>query len=134
MARAVGETLLLAVLVIVVMLSHRRGAILAIMLGVTAMMADVLFSSKETPLTASVLERGGNIVLFSSLTWVVAHAVYAPGRITLRRLQGAVGVYLNLATIFASAYRLIWELNPAAFTNRATRANSPPCCISASPR
>ena len=34
-ARAVGETLLLAVLVIVVMLSHRRGAILAIMLGVT---------------------------------------------------------------------------------------------------
>jgi hypothetical protein len=29
------------------------------MLGVTAMMADVLFSSKETPLTASVLERGG---------------------------------------------------------------------------
>jgi Ion channel len=122
-ARAVGETLLLAVLVIVVVLSHRRGAILAIMLGVTAMMADVLFSSKVAPLTASVLERGGNILLFSSLTWVVAHAVYAPGRITFRRLQGAVVVYLNLATIFASAYRLIWELNPAAFTNLPAEAS-----------
>jgi hypothetical protein len=69
-----------------------------------------------------VLERGGNILLFSSLTWVVAHAVYAPGRITFRRLQGAVVVYLNLATIFASAYRLIWELNPAAFTNLPAEA------------
>jgi hypothetical protein len=72
---------------------------------------------------ASVLERGGNILLFSALTWVVAHAVYAPGRVTFRRLQGAVVVYLNLATIFASAYRLIWELNPAAFTNLPAEAS-----------
>ncbi len=122
-ARAVGETLLLAVLVIVVMLSLRRGAILAIALGLAAMLADLLLSSEASPVMASVLERGGNIVLFSALTWVVAHAVYAPGRITFRRLQGAVVVYLNLATIFASAYRLIWELNPAAFTNLPAEAN-----------
>jgi hypothetical protein len=28
-----------------------------------------------------------------------------------RRLQGAFVLYLNLATIFASAYHLIWEGN-----------------------
>ncbi len=105
------------------MLSLRRGAILAIALGLAAMLADLLLSSEASPVMASVLERGGNIVLFSALTWVVAHAVYAPGRITFRRLQGAVVVYLNLATIFASAYRLIWELNLAAFTNLPAEAN-----------
>ena len=45
------------------------------------------------------------------------HAVYAPGRITSRRLQGAVVVYLNLALIFASVFSLIWELRPASFNN-----------------
>jgi len=47
----------------------------------------------------------------------VAHAVYAPGRITFHRIQGAVVLYLSLATIFASAYGLIWELSPGAFAN-----------------
>jgi len=50
---------------------------------------------------------------------VVAHAVYAPGRITLQRLQGAIVVYLNLAVTFAAAYSLIWELIPDAFANIA---------------
>ena len=63
------------------------------------------------------VRRGGDILAFFALTWVVAHAVYAPGRITFRRFQGAVVVYLSLATIFASAYGLIWELRPGAFAN-----------------
>jgi voltage-gated potassium channel Kch len=36
---------------------------------------------------------------------------------TFHRLQGAVVLYLNVATIFASAFSLIWELNPAAFAS-----------------
>ena len=40
-----------------------------------------------------------------------------PGRITFHRLQGAAVVYLNLATIFAATFSLIWELSPLAFTN-----------------
>jgi len=47
----------------------------------------------------------GSILGFSALTWVVAHAVFAPGRTTVQRVQGAVVV--NLAMI----------LNPAAFNN-----------------
>ena len=54
---------------------------------------------------------------FSVLIWVVAHAVYAPGRITIHRLQGALVVYLSFATVFASAYALIWELSLSAFAN-----------------
>jgi hypothetical protein len=42
-ARPVVETLVLAVLAIVVMLSHRRGAIAAILLGLAAVLSSLLF-------------------------------------------------------------------------------------------
>jgi len=116
-ARAVADILALAVLVVVVMLSHRWGAIILILLGLAAIAASVLLSGERSPVSTTMLRRGGDILAFSALTWVVAHAVYAPGRITFRRLQGAVVVYLSLATIFASAYGLIWELRPGALAN-----------------
>ena len=68
-----------------------------------------------------VLHRGGNALAFSALTWVVAHAVYAPGRITYRRLRGAAVVYLNLGTIFAAAFSLIWDLSPTALRQSSRR-------------
>jgi hypothetical protein len=43
-ARAVGETLVLAVVAIVVVLSHRRGAIVMILLGLAATLASLPFS------------------------------------------------------------------------------------------
>jgi Ion channel len=113
-ARVVGESLVLAVVLIVVMLSHRPGAILVILLGLSATFSSLWQSS---PMAESLLSRGGGILTFSALSWVVAHAVYAPGRITFRRLQGALVLYLNLGTIFASAYHLIWDLSPGAFAH-----------------
>jgi hypothetical protein len=76
------------------MLSHRWGAIILILLGLAAIAASVLPSQEWSPVSTTMLRRGGDILAFSALTWVVAHAVYAPGRITFRRLQGAVVVYL----------------------------------------
>jgi hypothetical protein len=102
-ARPIIEAMVLAVLALVVMLSHRRGAIVMIILGLGATLASLPLGSEWPPIAASALRRGGNIVTFSALSWVVSHAVYAPGRITFRRLQGAVVLYLNLATIFAQA-------------------------------
>jgi hypothetical protein len=116
-ARAIGETMVFAVILIIVVLSHRRGAILIILLGLAATLASIPLRRELSPIAESVLGRGGTILAFTALTWVVAHAVYAPGRVTVHRLQGAVVLYLNLATIFASAYRLIWELRPTAFAN-----------------
>ena len=124
-ARAVADTLVLAVLVIVVMLSPRPGAVILILLGLTATATSFLMSTEWSPASTTVLRRGGQILAFSALTWVVAHAVYAPGRITFRRLQGAAVLYLNLATIFAAAYGLIWKLSPGAFVNLITPADGP---------
>ena len=124
MARAVTDALVLAVLVVVVMLSQRWGAIILILLGLAVTVASFPLGGDWSPISATMLRRGGEILSFSALTWVIAHAVYAPGRITFHRLQGAVVIYLSLATIFASAYSLIWELSPGAFANLAAHMGS----------
>ncbi len=124
-AQGVVDTLLLAVVVIVVMLSHRWGAIILILLRLAPIAASFLLSGKWSAVSTTVLCRGGDILAFSALTWVIAHAVYAPGRITSHRLQGAVVLYLTLATIFAAAYGLIWELSPGAFANLLAPVGSP---------
>ena len=107
--------MVLALVVIVVTRSRSRGAIAVTLVGLAAILANLSLGSEWPPVAVIVLRRGGDILIFSALTWVVAHAVYAPGRITFRRLQGAGVLYLSLATIFASAFSLIWELNPIAF-------------------
>ena len=124
-AQAVGNTLILAAIAIVVMLSLRWNAIILILLGLAAHFASVVVNAEASPISVATLRRGGDILTFSALTWVVAHAVYAPGRITIRRLQGAIVMYLNFATIFAAAYGLIWELSPGAFANLVAPEGGP---------
>jgi hypothetical protein len=124
-AQVVATTLVFAVIAIVVMLSLRWTAIILILLGLGAIFASFVISAEASPISVIMLRRGGDILTFSSLTWVVGHAVYAPGRITLRRLQGAVVMYLNFASIFAAAYGLIWELSPGAFANLVVQGGGP---------
>lgn len=124
-AQIVAQTLIFGVIAIVVMLSLRWNAIILILLGLTAIAASFVISAEASPISVIVLRRGGDILTFSALTWVVAHAVYAPGRITLSRLQGAVVLYLNFATIFAAGYGLICELSPGAFANLVVQGGGP---------
>ena len=122
-ASVIGKAMALAGLVIVVLLSYNRGAILTILLGLAAVAASALFGAGWSPIVRSVLERGGEIITWSALIWVVIHAVYAPGRITSQRLQGAAVVYLTAALLFASVYGLIRELSPDAFANLQASPN-----------
>jgi hypothetical protein len=75
-----------------------------ILVALIFLSVDVWSDAAWLPVPAHVWLRG-SILGFSALTWVVAHAVFAPGRTTVQRVQGAVVV--NLAMI----------LNPAAFNN-----------------
>jgi voltage-gated potassium channel Kch len=124
-AQPVAWTLVLVAVTLVVVLSRRTGASVFILLGLACAAASFASGRQWPPITASVLNHGGRILAFSALTWVVAHAVYAPGRITFHRLQGAVVVYLSLATIFASAFGLVWGLIPGAFANLPAEASGP---------
>jgi voltage-gated potassium channel Kch len=116
-AAPVAWLLLLLAVTLVVILSRRVGASAFILLGLAAAAAGFAFGQQWSPIMASVLNHGGFIAAFSALTWVVAHALYAPGRITFHRLQGAAVVYLSLATIFANAFGLVSALVAGAFAN-----------------
>jgi hypothetical protein len=124
-ARAVSDALVLVVLVVVVMLSHRWDAIILVLVGLVAGAASLALDPTWLPVPITVLRRCGDVLSFAALTWVVGHAVYAPGRITLQRLQGAVVLYLSFATMLASIYGLIWELGPDAFANLRAAPGSP---------
>jgi hypothetical protein len=104
-------------LAIVVLLSRNGAAIVAISLGLAAIAASAFVAEGWLPIARRVLHRGGEIITWSALIGVVVQAVYAPGRITLRRLRGAAVVYLSIALLFASIYGLIWDLAPDAFAN-----------------
>jgi voltage-gated potassium channel Kch len=115
LARPIIEGMVLAVVMIVGMLSRRRVAIAAILLGLAATLGSRPLGSELPPIALNLLHRGGDILTFAALTWVVSDAVYAPGRITFHRLQGAAVLYLNAAIIFAAGFSLIRQLNPDAF-------------------
>ena len=124
-ARAVADVLVSAVLLVVVLLSKKWSAIVLILLGLAATAASFPLGGELAPVSGAILRRAGGILAFSALIWVIAHAVYAPGRITFHRLQGAIVVYLSFATIFASVYGLIWELSPGAFVNLVAPVGGP---------
>jgi hypothetical protein len=95
-ARPINETMVLAV-VAIVLLSRRREAIAVIVLGLAAILASALPGLGWPPAAASMFRRGGDILIFSALTWVVAHAVYAPGAALHR-----TGFKVRLFCIWAS--------------------------------
>src|SRR5262249_666396 len=117
LAETVVDILIWIVVAIVVLVSRRPGAIVAILIGLVLISAKYWPAGMVPPNLALLLTRARVGLEFSALTWVVVAAVFAPGRINAQRLQGAVVIFLNLAIIFASIYRLIGQLNPAAFNN-----------------
>jgi len=124
LAEIVVDVLTWTMVAIIIVLSDRWGAITSVFIALILISADLWSSAGWPTATARLLGYCGSILGFSALTWVVAHAVFAPGRITVQRVQGAVVAYLNLAMIFASVYRLIAELNPAAFNKPTAPAGS----------
>jgi len=67
-AQVVADTLVLAMIAIVVMLSLRSHAIILILLGLAAIVASFLISAEASPSSVLTLRRGGDI-LNSALTW-----------------------------------------------------------------
>jgi len=64
------------------------------------------------------LDIGTRILFFSTLIVMVGRAVFGAGDVTHHRIQGAIAIYLNIAVVFAFAYRAIAELVPGSFLVR----------------
>jgi hypothetical protein len=69
----------------------------------------------DDPSTPEWLGSIGRLLGLAALSWVIFGAVFASGRVTFHRVQGAVVLYLNFALFFAVLYRVIEMLAPDAF-------------------
>jgi hypothetical protein len=62
------------------------------------------------------LEATGWLLVGLVTIWVVARAVFGPGRITYHRVVGAILLYLTIGVVFVALYTLVGALAPGAFT------------------
>jgi len=63
-----------------------------------------------------LLAHGGTLAAMILVCYIVGRAVLAPGEITAHRVLGAIALYLNFGILFATAYRLVWDLVPGALS------------------
>lgn len=77
--------------------------------------ASVLRHRHQTPLDL-YLDAGAWVLLGVALSWVVARAVFAPGRITYHRIMGAILLYLTIGVTFVALYTFLGLLIPDAFS------------------
>jgi len=80
-----------------------------------AAVASVLRHQHQTPLDL-YLDASAWVLLGVALSWVVARAVFAPGRITYHRIMGAILLYLTIGVTFVALYTFLGLLIPDAFS------------------
>ena len=88
--------------------------VLLVALGLAAA-ATVLRHQHQSPLDL-YLDASAWALLGVALSWVVAKAVFASGRITYHRIMGAILLYLTIGVTFVALYTFLGLLIPGAFS------------------
>ena len=93
--------------------------VLLVALGLAA--AAVVFRHQhQTPLDL-YLDASAWVLFGIALSWVVARAVFAPGRITYHRIMGAILLYLTIGLTFVALYTFLGLLIPDAFSGMSLK-------------
>jgi hypothetical protein len=108
---------ILLVISILVVTWHSHIAAIAVTTAVVlSPVGTFLWREDPSPLT-QWLSAGGRLLAICAVSLTIARAVFASGRVTFHRVQGAVILYLNFALIFFTIYRLLEILLPNSFSN-----------------
>jgi hypothetical protein len=111
-----GTVLVVMLIFTLLIISRSWGArILASIAVILAVGGAAVRMASPSPITIW-LGHCAVIVGVIALSIVIAQVVFGPGRVTAHRIQGAIVLYLNIAVAFTSAYRLVLELAPTAFS------------------
>jgi hypothetical protein len=98
--------------------------VVAAMLAAFIMASTAAISRLNAPSILDVyLLSGALLILGTMLVWVVARAVFSPGRITYHRIIGAILVYLSVALTFVALYSIVGLLVPDAFSGMSFEDN-----------
>jgi hypothetical protein len=112
----IGGLLFVPLVLSIVIISSSTGARLLAALATALAIGGVAFRISDPSTVTVWLGHLAVIAAVMAISLVIGKAVFAPGRITHHRIEGGIILYLNVALVFTSIYRLISELDPAAFT------------------
>lgn len=112
-----GALVVVPIVLAIVLISSSTGARLLAILAIALAAGGAAFRIDHPTVMAVWLGHMAVIVAVIAVSLVIGRAVFAPGLITHHRIEGAVILYLNIALAFTSVYRMISELDPAAFAN-----------------
>jgi hypothetical protein len=143
-----GLTILIALLMFVIAPLHAGGAIESQDVGLAVGLVVIGAVAFETGITPAVvvmlvalglaatatllrlqhrspldlyLDASAWILLGFAMSWVVARAVFAPGRITYHRIMGAILLYLVVGLTFVALYTFVGLLIPDAFSGMTVK-------------
>ena len=107
------------VTIVLAVVWRRPIAVVAVLLGTLMEVAAVASRMFKPSGQTEALDFAAALILLVALTVVLAMTVFGPGRVTVYRIVGAIAIYLNIASAFALAYRMIASLKPDAFASSA---------------
>lgn len=105
----------------VVAVSDSTVAVIAVFLGIGLFTAAAVLHSNGSAVFPIYLHLVAGFIVACALFWVVARAVFAPGRITYHRIVGTLLLYLMIGGLFAGIYGIIGLLVPHAFVGMPPR-------------
>jgi len=100
----------------IVVVSHNSTALAIILLALAGSLTTSALSRFLSSDLTEYFDFFTNLAFLGVLTWVVGVAVFARGKVTFHRIQGAFAIYLQIAVMFAFAYSFLFHLSPQAFS------------------
>jgi hypothetical protein len=100
----------------VFVMSGSRAAVVAMLVALLMATVGAIFRLKAPSALDINLFAGAWLITGITLGWVVARALFDPGRVTHHHVMGAILLYLTIAVIFVALFTFIGSLAPKAFS------------------
>ncbi|SFK05701.1 potassium channel family protein [Methylocapsa palsarum] len=94
-------------------------AVLAIVAGTSLVFVAIALRAHDRSPLDLYFDAAGFIVVELALAFLVARAVFAPGRVTFHRINGAILLYMTIGLIFMALYGIVGLAFPGAFAGLA---------------
>jgi hypothetical protein len=115
--RPISIALVLALVCGVLVVSQNIVPAVGIVVALLLLSAALVVRGRGGDVTIDIcLEATGWLLVGLVIIWVVARAVFGPGRITYHRVIGTILLYLTIGVVFVALYTLVGALAPGSFT------------------
>jgi hypothetical protein len=118
LAMALTTPVLLAAVAVV---ADHVAAVIAVLFGIGLIVAATVLHFRGSADLPVYLHLIAGLIVSCALFWVVARAVFAPGRVSYHRILGTLVLYLTIGLIFASLYGIAGLVFPHGFTGMPPR-------------